>query len=276
MLTFALAGRLRGPIGTACLGAWIAALLWSTASVPADVFTNPEIPAAETGPLVLLYQKDIPVNSPGWNSGPVPYEVNNAASITQPVERVAYYWELQKASGPPDWVYVSMAPFTADLGKLGIPNVASGALFRQYLSDMNVYSNVAGIVEGVGIATGSIEFWPSNYGQNNDLGIPGASNTLFDFGDGGASSSAGHGCMQIHNWGAGQTLFAYNAWGAARTSELGLGNQVGGSGQPDWTFNTINISSYTSRTLQVLVVIPEPASAVLLALGWLARGRRRH
>nr|HPM81869.1 autotransporter-associated beta strand repeat-containing protein [Candidatus Anammoximicrobium sp.] len=207
----------------------------------------------------LVYEKAIPVNSPGWNSGAVPYDVNNAADITQPFDRIAYYWELTKAGGGSDWVYVSVDAFTADKAKIGIPNTASGAFFQQYLSNMNVASNVAGIVTGTGIATGNIEFWPSNYGQANDKGVPNASASVFDFGDGGAGLTAGHGSMQIHNYDvdgsgpgtAGQTLFGYSAWGAARTSELGLGNQP--SGNPDWTFNTANISTYTSRTLQVLV-----------------------
>ena len=63
--------------------------------------------------------------------------------------------------------------------------------------------------------------------------------------DGGSNTGAGHASMQIHNYGAGQTLFGYSAWGAVRTSELGIGNQP--SGNPDWTFNTANISSDTTQ-----------------------------
>lgn len=33
----------------------------------------------------LVYEKDIPITSPGWNSGAVPYDVNNAGAITQPL-----------------------------------------------------------------------------------------------------------------------------------------------------------------------------------------------
>ena len=182
-------------------------------------------------------------------------------AITQPFDRIAYYWELTKASGGSDWVYVSVNAFTADKAKIGIPNTASGAFFQQTLSNMNVASNVAGIVQGTGIATGNIEFWPSNYSGPTTTLIPTGSG-VYDWNDSGAGTSSGHASMQIHNYDvdgsghgtAGQTLFAYNAWGTARTSELGLGNQPGGAGtNPDWTFNTTNISTYTSRTLQVLV-----------------------
>jgi len=261
------------PVRLACA---LAVLSW-LGSTRADVFTNPDIPSAETSYFTLVYQKLIPVNSPGWNGMAVPYEVNNSGAISgQPFKRVAYYWELQKPTGGADWLYVSVDAFTADVGKLGIPNTTSGAFFQQFLSNMNVYSNVPGIVAGTGLTTGNIEFWPSNYGQNNDKGVPGASSSSFDFGDGGAGTGTGHGSMQLHNYGAAQTLFAYNGWGAARTSELGLGNQPGGSSvNPDWTFNTSNISNYTSRTLQVLVLIPEPASLTLLALGSLLLRRRR-
>jgi len=83
--------------------------------------------------------------------------------------------------------------------------------------------------------------------------------------------------MQIHNYGAQQTLFAYNAWGAARTSELGIGNQPGGAGtNTDWTFNTANIGRYDIRTLQILVLtaVPEPSTVLVLGLGGLLLRRR--
>lgn len=142
----------------------------------ADVFTNVGIPGSETGSLSLVYEFNIPVNSLGWNSVAVPYTVNNAASITTgSFSRVAYYLELVKADTTSDWVYVSFnaAGFTLDASKTGVPTTGSGEYYNfqnTTISNMNVYSNVAGIVTGTGITTGNIEFWPSDYGQTNSYG----------------------------------------------------------------------------------------------------------
>ncbi|HEY3323481.1 MAG TPA: autotransporter-associated beta strand repeat-containing protein, partial [Planctomycetota bacterium] len=248
----------------------LAALLLLPLQVLAATALGTNVP--EAGAYTLVYQKDIPVNSPGWNGIAVPYEINNSAVI-KAFDRIAYYWELQKPAGGSDWVYVSVDAFTTDKNKIGIPNTTSGAFFQQILSNMNVWSNVAGIVTGTGITTGNIEFWPSNFGGNTTALIPTGSN-VFDWNDSGANMSNGHGSMQIHNYGAngtGQVLFAYNAWGAARTSELGIGSQPGGAGTNlDWVGNTANISTYSSRTLQVLVrqiapVAPQLAPAALVA-----------
>ncbi len=130
-----------------------------------------------------------------------------------------------------------MDPFTSDLKKIGVPNVTSGAFFQQNVANMNVASNVAGIVTGNGITTGNIEFWPSNYNASNALSVPGASASTYDFGDGGAGTTNGHGSMQIHNYGAGQTLFGFNRWNAGAAAGLGIGNNPDLTGNdPDWTF----------------------------------------
>jgi sialate O-acetylesterase len=58
--------------------------------------------------------------------------------------------------------------------------------------------------------------------------------------------------MQVHNHGAGQTLFAINHCGADNlTLDIGIGNQPGGN--PDWTFAG-NSGSYTKRVLHTLVL----------------------
>ena len=68
-----------------------------------------------------------------------------------------------------------MDAFTDDLGKIGVPTVQSGAHFQQNVANMNVYSNVKGIVTGTGLAGGNIEFWPNNYGPANAANVPNAS-----------------------------------------------------------------------------------------------------
>ena len=120
---------------------------------------------------------------------------------------------------------------------------------------MNAFSSAgAGVTNGIGIATGNIEMWPSNYNGNNTIGIPGAANhPTFDFGDGGANTTDGYGSFQIHNFGASETLLAYNAFGSGNADCLGIGNQP--AGNPDWTFAN-NSATYTVKNLQILV-LPE-------------------
>lgn len=229
-------------------------LLFGTGGVATATGLFSNVPEASS--FNLVYEFDIPVNSPGWNSTPVAYTVDNSAGIIPgSFTRIAYYLELVSLTGATtNWVYVSMDAFTTNAAKIGVPNVASGEFYNHFntpVSNANIYSNNGGITPATGTNTVNLEFWPSNYGQGNDYGVPGADGGAFDFGDGSASTGDGHACMQIHNYGAGQTLFSYNAWGGARTSELGIGPP--GSGNADWTFNTGNISTFSLRTLQILV-----------------------
>ena len=278
---------------------WLSAavLLGLGSSARADVFTN--VPSSELNGYQLVYQMAIPTNSPGWNTtgmltGASGYSVNNSASIPNgSFSRIGYYFELGGATAtglPNGWVFVSFdaAGFTNQASKIGIPSTTSGEFYQQNLSNMNIYSNVPGIVTGTNITTGNIEFWPSNYTQANTRAaanggpVPNASTSTYDFGDGGADLTAGHGSMQIHNYdvdGAGpgttgQTLFGYSAWGASRTSELGIGNNPNTGQAPDWTL-TGNAASWTTKNLQILVLTPEPSTFGLLAVGGLAMLARR-
>ena len=131
---------------------------------------------------------------------------------------------------------------------------------------MNVNSNVPGIVTGTDVAAGNVEFCASNYGQNNDYGVPGANNGTFDFGDGGAGTNAGHGSMQIHNYDAKQTIIGFSDWGGANSGEnveVGIGTNdgsLGFGGNPDWTF--ANTGAYwTVKNLQVVVGTPGSGSS---------------
>ena len=95
-----------------------------------------------------------------------------------------------------------------------------------------------------------MEFWPYNYTPNNQAGIPNANSGTFDFGDQ-FDKGGNYGSMQIHNYGASQTVMAFNNWNNGG-GDIGIGNQVGGSGQPDWTFAN-NAGNYTVKDLQVVV-----------------------
>jgi lysophospholipase L1-like esterase len=245
--------------------------------------TSPLIPAAvaqnvpEAASFVPLYSLNIPaIGNLASGAGFTAYSVDNSADV-KGFSRVAYYMELQKTGdAAPTYVWASMDPFTNQASKLGVPNVASAAFFQQPVTNLTVFSNQPGIVNGTAIATGNIEFWPSNYTGANTAtanwpsGVPNASGTLFDFGDAGASTAAGYGSMQVHNYdldGAGpgttgQTLFALNNWGAAGNTTNALCAGIGNNPAPtnngvDWTFAN-NAATYdVKRILQVFVV---PAS----------------
>lgn len=226
-----------------------------------QVFAN--VPEAES--YALVYELPIGTTN-NFSGGPITYATNNAAALTQPFDRIAYYLELQAATGPLQYVYISVDAFTASIGKIGVPNASSGEFYQQNLVNMNVVSNAAGVVNGTGLATGNIEFWPSNYAGARAVGSPAnASNAAFDFGDGGAGTGTGYGSMQIHNFDidgagsgtAGQTLFAFNNWNAGSNADLGIGNRP--TSDTDWTFAG-NAGSYSIKNMAILVR-PTPMSA---------------
>ncbi|BCX46708.1 immunoglobulin I-set domain-containing protein [Haloferula helveola] len=237
--------------------------------LPAEVTTN----VPESAGYELVYTLDIPelgnLAVPG--AGFTDYTLNNSFGSAA-FSRVAYYMELQKTGDPePTFVWVSMDPFTQNRGQIGVPTVASGALWQQYVTNMTVISNSPNVTEGSGLQ-GNLEFWPGNYNANNDVGIPGASSALFDFGDGGAGTGYGHGSMQIHNPGAGETVFALNKWGnnGNTTNELAVGigtNPALTNNDPDWTF-TYNAGDYDLvRRLHVLVLPADGAPEIENAIG---------
>jgi len=182
--------------------------------------------------------------------GTPPYDVDNHETLKRPFDRIAYFVELQVNDDETRWVYVSMDAFTDDLGKIGVPTVASKAVFQQNVANMNVLSNVKQLVSGTGLTGGNIEFWPHNYSPGNGNGVPNASSQVYDFGDQYGAPEDGYGCMQVHNHDAKQTLFALNQWKGGPNADLGIGNQP--TDQPDWTFAR-NAQTYPMKRLRGLV-----------------------
>lgn len=221
---------------------------------------------AEAANYTLAYSLAV-ASVANYNNSSVQYTVDNHASIANgSFSRIAYYMELQNGNGQLQYAYVSMNAFTNNASKIGVPTIASGEFYQQDVSNMNVFSNVNGVVNGTGIATGSLEFWHYNYLTGNNVGVPGANAGNYDFGDtpdGGGT----YGSMQINNYGAHQTIIAYNNFNNGAVGDVGLGNQVGG--HPDWTF-AANAGAYTVKNIEVLVLkndVPEPGSLALLGLG---------
>ncbi|HPD15550.1 MAG TPA: PEP-CTERM sorting domain-containing protein [Planctomycetota bacterium] len=210
----------------------------------------------ESSDYQIVYSLPIPQNNCRFNTTGAPYDYANPGGIVKPYDRVAYYLELQPTVGTRQWAWVSMDTFTRNPYQLGVPTTVSGGgayYFDNVVKNMTVASNVPGVVTGTGIATGNLEFWPSNYSQNSGGRVPGENTGRFDFGDGGYSTGAGHGSMQIHNYGAGQTIIGFSDWGGNNPGsnvELGIGNRP--TGEPDWTFSD-SAGNYTVRNLYVLV-----------------------
>lgn len=178
------------------------------------------------------------------------YDTDKHQELRQPFDRIAYALELEDENLRTRHLFVSMDAFTDDPAKIGVPTVASGAAFQQNVSNLNVYSNVKGIVNGRNMAGGNIEFWPNNYTQANAANIPGATAERYDGGDQPIEGPDGYGSMQVHNHEARQTLFAINHWRDGSQSDVGVGNQT--TGEPDWTFAK-NACSYRTMRLKVLV-----------------------
>ena len=184
------------------------------------------------------------------------YDLDYHASLTG-FSRVAYYLELKPASGAAQYAWVSMDPFTTNAARLGVPTLASGAFFQQPVSNLNVFSDVGGVVCGTNLSGGSLEFWPYNYTAGNASNVAGAGSTMFDWGDA-SSGSGNYGSMQIHNVAAAQTVLAFNNWGGAGgLADVGIGNR-GGKTDPDWT-HASNTTAYAQRLLQVYVLPTGPA-----------------
>ncbi|WP_240772824.1 sialate O-acetylesterase [Phragmitibacter flavus] len=200
---------------------------------------------AEAAEYEVLYDMDL-----SKLSGAPIYDVDNSDKIKGTVERVAWFVDLRDSSGALKYCYVSADALTNELKKLGIPTAASGASFQQVIKNARVLSNVPGLPNGEVGDLLNVEFWPGNYGPANGVGVPNASDALYDSGDLIAGAEAGYGSMQIHHHGSNTTLFAINNWNAAQSADIGIGNSTGQS--RDWTF-TQNAGTYQHKRLRVLV-----------------------
>jgi hypothetical protein len=235
------------------------------------------VSGSEISSYTKIYQLPIPTIANYVNSSPS-YTVDNSALVfSQGIDRIAYYLELASAQYGSQWLWVSMDAFTQNFKQISVP--IGSIIWQQKIDHMNVESNVGSITKGTGINTGNIEFWSYCYYQSaGNPNIPQGNNSLQDFNDTPWLYQNCYGSMQVHNYAVPQTLFAWNAWVAQNhwgyTGELGIGNQLGGSGQPDWTYSN-NASQYSVKNLEVWVKpknpipsksVPEPSNVIGLGL----------
>ncbi len=227
--------------------------LRNAAGLPVGAFRAGTIPkrdllamkVKESREYQLVYDLDLSKLGPN----PV-YDVDNAAKIDRPFDRVAYFLELTGADAKPQYLYVSMDAFTDRASALGLPTAASGIRWQQGVRNLHVFTNAKNVTAGTDLKTGHLEFWPNNYAADNAAGVDGASGGTYDFGDRPSDPLDGYGSMQVHNPAAAQTLFAINHWREGARADVGIGNQSANS--PDWTF-AANAGNYPAKRLRVLV-----------------------
>ena len=177
-------------------------------------------------------------------------------------KRIGYLLYLKGTDGVEQWIWTSMNAFTHDATKIGVPGeqrdnrwqcVVDGLFVAAGRSD----SQTPNVRTG-SIPHGNIEFFKGGYYPNAVLGLPGASDSKYDFDDRDESpSSGGDYCsMQVHDYLNGSTLWAANSLGrgpANGKSGFGIGSQS--SGNPDWT-TVENASSFAVRRLYIFTCTP--------------------
>ena len=194
----------------------------------------------------LIYQHD-PRKATGAD-GSIKYQIDNSSKFSGKVKRVAYCWEVTGKDGKKEYVAAVMDTFSKDVKKIGVPVAAAKAKFAVKVQNVSVFSNVKDLATG-NIGECNIEFWSNNYVPANTGVVPGANARKYDFCDTPQGAALGYGCMQLHNFKAKQTIFAYNAF-RSPSPDLGFGNSTHRAEVTDWTFAK-NAADYSSAGLKV-------------------------
>ena len=206
--------------------------------------------------------------------------VNNSRALSRVAySRVAYCLELvRKDTHATNWVWTAFDWQGDDFAKIDIPT-AEGGISAMIVTNLEVKSNVGGIVTGSNIATGNIEFTPYNFwtwnrNYNDTYHVPNADDEGgCDFGDhlfgtdntDTGTNGEGHtGCMQVHNYAERQTIWAVNNFNGGVDNEeiaVGIGNNSGY--HPDWT-NEKTGHLYEKMTLYVMIKPKNNGGLVIL------------
>ena len=121
----------------------------------------------ESANYTTVYQLNIPADGK-FNDDPIPYSVDDSANIDFTFDRVAYHLELKKSNEERIWVFVSFPSLTMHADELGVPTFASGIVFNQLLTDVQIESNHPNLTSMGNIDTGVIEFWGTNISPNSN------------------------------------------------------------------------------------------------------------
>ena len=218
----------------------------SLGTVPSLASSN----VSEASQYGVVYAIDLPTNASYSTQSAISYAVNNSGLSGINFNRVAYVMQLDNK-----WVWACMDKFNSNvsLTDLGIPASNSSVYFQQLVTNLHVYGSSVSNVTNVTTdgTSGNVEIWPQCYSTNAALSGIGGNAVNYNFND---TRNAGTGCygsFQIHNYGASQTLFAYNNFICSCVADAGIGNNSGNT-HPDWTFMA-NANTYTTRKLYILV-----------------------
>ena len=169
------------------------------------------------------------------------YDLDTRRVLESPFDRIAFAMELvTKNEGDTWWVWVSMDAFTDDPMAIGVPYYGSGIYWQQTVTDMTVASsgNITNPLTTGEHLGGNLEFWSNNYGGAVGLAGIGGDPGKYDFNDtvSGDPTGLGYGSMQIHNWKAGETIFAFNRFGGGQQGwlDISIGTNTSGNAL-DWT-----------------------------------------
>ena len=230
-------------------------------NTPDHVIAN--VPVA--GNYELLYQIDVP--TPFRVFDPEQYAAAHTADYRKRyagshVRRVGYYLELTTTGETPEttWCWAAFDGFTDDLADYSF---ATNKNIQRFVTNLDVASNVEGVKTGW-YPDGNIEFYFTSYGYGNSFDI-GASTASQDFDDVPSGSSAGYGCLQIHNYNEAQSLICINNLkGNDATVDIGIGNSSTAK-RRDWT-TLGTATAYSVRRLYVLIALEDTPVTLLQAV----------
>ncbi len=218
----------------------------------------------------LVYETVTPTRS----SNNIVYSVNNAAALAGTTfSRVRYRMET-RVGGTLRHADVSFDKWAGlTVAGLAVPTPNNPFIVQRNVTNMSVASNWSGQGNATAVTTGSgftgrLEIWDRNYGTANVFGD--GNGSLFDFDD--TPSGGTYGSFQVHNLSSPtkHTVLAWNNHGNT-APDIGFGNQIGGSGHPDWTFAGGSSLGKTDWRLQIYVntepvlSLPENSAAGTLA-----------
>ncbi len=215
-----------------------------------DVAVPPEVSelVADAVDYKLLYKIDLPATGASFGDANVRrsyYAKDNRAKLPANIARVAYMFKLTDNAGT-KWAWTAFDPPSSDFAQLDVP---FNSKLQRKVKNMDVLSNVEGIVTGRGIETGNIEFGSGNYTESTQLGV--GDGGIYDCDDS-LQTGSGHGTMQVHNYGEHQMVWGFNHFNNNSVPGVFIGNETSNNRATDGTF-TYNAGDYTARELYVMV-----------------------